>query len=88
MKWAGDPNAFPRMPAESWEGQPVEAWRYVERICRAFWPGRVRQELRIEPPTPVEPGWLTREHGQRLEAVDVPVGRLFTAWTIEEARLA
>jgi hypothetical protein len=69
----------PRMPAERWADQPREVWRAVERDCWRGWPGRVRYLSRTEVGTVVPVDWLTRERGQQGEALDLPVGRLFTA---------
>ena len=73
-----EPDRLPRLPADQWHTQPADVWRDVERICRAFWPTRVRTKLGVPLGQKIEPGWLTIEIGTYLEALDVPVGRLFT----------
>jgi hypothetical protein len=72
----------PRMPAERWADQPREVWRAVERDCWRGWPGKVRYCSKTATASGVPVDWLTRETGATAEALDVPVGRLFTAHSL------
>lgn len=84
MSRLGDPNALPRMPEAEWWSQPVSVWTMVEAAAVERWRFKCRDTVaRVNGVTDdLSPGWLNTYRGLYAEALDVPIGRLFTACAI------
>lgn len=85
MRSTGVPDYLPAMPSEEWEAWPDIVWRFVEAEARRDWPFKCREAIAHawgEQDDVNAPGWLTAERGRYAEAIDVPIGRLFTAGSI------
>lgn len=84
MKRLGDPNSFPRMPEAEWRDQPEAVRTMVEEAAVERWRFTCRDTVaRVNGVTDdLSPGWLNTYRGLYAEALDVPIGRLFTACAI------
>jgi hypothetical protein len=75
------------MPDHLIEQQPVSVWREVEQMIPQGWQFNAKSahELTHLPdPAPHTPGWLRIGHIETLNALDVPVSRMFTLAAIRE----
>ena len=80
----GDPNTLPRMPEAQWWSEPAPVWQYVENAAIERWHFACREAVfNVNGVTDdLSPGWLNTYRGLYAEALDVPIGRLFTAGAI------
>jgi hypothetical protein len=72
------------MPEGQWRAQPPAVWQYVERAAVERWRFTCKDVVaKVAGVTDdLDPGWLNTYRGLYAEALDVPIGRLFTAGAI------
>jgi hypothetical protein len=75
------------MPEHQIEQQPPSVWRDVEQMIPQGWHFKAKSahELAHLPdPAPHTPGWLRIGHIETLNALDVPVSRMFTLASLRD----
>ena len=81
--------ALPQMLDGDIVKQPPEVWRCVEDAIEHGWHFKAKSAwsmCEMGEPAPPAPGWLRLYHIEPLNALDVPVSRMFTGCALAQRR--